>query len=144
MNSKRLVDAIVRQTTVLIAEIATAAGIRAPLARVADQVFVQLAREIESQGVGRKVAAEEKLIRDAIERLLADGRLAQRPDSDDAPGFPRPACASACLAAAAEPEPECFGSSNPSPGKPYSVWRRVRRPRVGQQAETRQTRTCVA
>jgi hypothetical protein len=58
MNSKRLVDAIVRQTTVLIAEIATAAGIRAPLARVADQVFVQLAREIESQGVGRKVAAD--------------------------------------------------------------------------------------
>lgn len=58
MNSKLLVDAIVRQTTVLIAQLCTAAGVRAPLAQIADQVFLGLAREIEAQGVGRKVVAD--------------------------------------------------------------------------------------
>jgi hypothetical protein len=58
MNVKLLIDGIVRQTTVLIAQLSTAAGIRAPLAHVADQVFLQLAREIEAQGVGRKVVAD--------------------------------------------------------------------------------------
>lgn len=58
MNARLLIDHIVRQTTVLIAQLSTSSGVRAPLARVADQVFVQLAREIESQGVSRKVAAD--------------------------------------------------------------------------------------
>lgn len=58
MNVKLLIDAIVRQTTVLIAQLSTTAGIRAPLAHVADQVFVELVREIEAQGVGRKVVAD--------------------------------------------------------------------------------------
>src|SRR5689334_1893844 len=58
MDAKLLIDAIVRQTTVLIAQLSTTAGIRAPLAHVVDQVFVDLAKEIESQGVGRKVAAD--------------------------------------------------------------------------------------
>ena len=58
MYTKLLVDAIVHQTTVLIAQLSTAAGIRAPLARVADQVFLELSREIEAQGVSRKVAAD--------------------------------------------------------------------------------------
>jgi hypothetical protein len=58
MNTRLLIDAIVRQTTVLVAQLSTAAGIRAPLAHVADEVFVSLAREIEAQGVGRKVAAD--------------------------------------------------------------------------------------
>jgi hypothetical protein len=58
MNTKLLVDAIVRQTTVLIAQLCTAAGVRAPLAQIADQVFLGLARELEAQGVGRKVAAD--------------------------------------------------------------------------------------
>jgi hypothetical protein len=58
MDTKLLIDAIVRQTTVLIAQLSTAAGIRAPLAHVADQVFVALAKEIERQGVGRKVVAD--------------------------------------------------------------------------------------
>jgi hypothetical protein len=35
MNTKLLIDAIVQQTTVLIAELSTASGIRAPLAHVA-------------------------------------------------------------------------------------------------------------
>lgn len=50
VNTKLLIDAIVRQTTVLIAQLSTAAGIRAPLAHVADQVFVELSRELEAQG----------------------------------------------------------------------------------------------
>jgi hypothetical protein len=58
VDSKLLIDAIVRQTTVLIAALSTAAGIRAPLAHVADQVFLDLAKEIEAQGVGRKVVAD--------------------------------------------------------------------------------------
>lgn len=58
MNARHLIDGIVQQTTVLIAQLSTAAGIRAPLARVADQVFFELSREIERQGVGRKVVAD--------------------------------------------------------------------------------------
>src|ERR1044071_4003616 len=58
MKSGLLIDAIVRQTTVLLAQLSTAAGIRAPLAHVADEVFVSLAREIEAQGIGRKVMAD--------------------------------------------------------------------------------------
>lgn len=58
MNTKLLIDAIVHQTTVLIAQLSTAAGIRAPLAHIANQVFVELSREIEAQGVSRKVAAD--------------------------------------------------------------------------------------
>lgn len=58
MDVKVLIDAIVRQTTVLIAQLSTSAGIRAPLAHVADRVFLELASEIEAQGVGRKVVAD--------------------------------------------------------------------------------------
>jgi hypothetical protein len=58
MNPKLLIDAMVQQTTVLIAQLSTTAGVRAPLATIADQVFVELAREIERQGVSRKVAAD--------------------------------------------------------------------------------------
>jgi len=58
MNSKLLINAIMRQTTILIAQLSTAAGIRAPLAHLADQVFLNLAKEIEAQGVGRKVVAD--------------------------------------------------------------------------------------
>ncbi|HEX2734822.1 MAG TPA: hypothetical protein VHM70_24620 [Polyangiaceae bacterium] len=58
MNVQLLIDDIVRQTTVLIAQLSTAAGVRAPLSHVADQVFAELARELEQQGVRRKVAAD--------------------------------------------------------------------------------------
>lgn len=58
MNATLLIDAIVRETTVLIAQLSTAAGLRAPLANIAEQVFLQLSREIESQGVPRKVVAD--------------------------------------------------------------------------------------
>lgn len=58
MNVRLLIDGIVRQTTILIAQLSTTAGVRAPLARMADQVFLDLAREIEAQGVARKVVAD--------------------------------------------------------------------------------------
>jgi hypothetical protein len=58
MNVRLLIDGIVHQTTVLLAQLSTAAGVRAPLAHVADQVFLDLSREIESQGIGRKVVAD--------------------------------------------------------------------------------------
>lgn len=53
-----LIHAIFRQTTILIAQLATSQGLRAPLAQIADQVFVDLARELERQGVSRKVSAD--------------------------------------------------------------------------------------
>ena len=58
MKAHFLIDAIVRQTTVLIAQLATAGGVRAPLAHVANQVFLDLAKELEAQGVSRKVGAD--------------------------------------------------------------------------------------
>jgi hypothetical protein len=58
MNLKLLIDGIVRQTTVLIAQLSTASGVRSPLAHVADQVFFSLAREIEAQGVRKQVVAD--------------------------------------------------------------------------------------
>jgi hypothetical protein len=58
MHVKLLIDEIVRQTTVLIAQLSTAAGIRAPLSHLADQVFLSLAKELEAQGVRRKVVAD--------------------------------------------------------------------------------------
>ena len=58
MNVKLLIDGIMQQTTVLIGQLSTAAGVRAPLARVAEQVFLDLARTLEAQGVGRRVAAD--------------------------------------------------------------------------------------
>jgi hypothetical protein len=58
VQTQLLIDSIVRQTTVLIAQLATSGGVRAPLAHVAGQVFVELARELEAQGVSRKVSAD--------------------------------------------------------------------------------------
>ncbi len=58
MNVKLLIDGIMHQTTVLIAQLSTVAGVRAPLAHIADQVFLSLSREIEAQGVARKVVAD--------------------------------------------------------------------------------------
>lgn len=58
MNVPILIDSIVRQVTVLIAQLSTAGGLRAPLHQIANQVFVQLARELETQGVSRKVSAD--------------------------------------------------------------------------------------
>jgi hypothetical protein len=58
VNIQVLIDSIVRQTTVLVAQLATAGGARAPLAHVANQVFLELVRELDAQGVSRKVGAD--------------------------------------------------------------------------------------
>jgi hypothetical protein len=58
MTVQLLIDSIVRQVTVLIAQLATSGGLRAPLAHVANQVFVELAHELEAQGISRKVSAD--------------------------------------------------------------------------------------
>ncbi len=53
-----LIDAVVRQTTVLLAQLATATGGRATLANTANQVFVNLVHELKAQGLGNKVIAD--------------------------------------------------------------------------------------
>jgi hypothetical protein len=58
VNVELLIHAIVRQTTILIAQLATSHGIRAPLPHIADQVFADLVAELDRQGVSRKVSAD--------------------------------------------------------------------------------------
>ncbi len=58
MNTEVLIDAIVRQTTVLIAQLATATGVRTPLSHTANQVFVDLVRELKAQGMTHAVIAD--------------------------------------------------------------------------------------
>jgi hypothetical protein len=58
MNAQLLIDAVVRQTMILIAQLSTADGVRSPLNHVADEVFRGLVRELERQGLGKKVIAD--------------------------------------------------------------------------------------
>lgn len=58
MNVQLLIDSFVRQTMVLIAQVATAGGVRAPLSQVANQVFLDLVAELHRQGLGSKVIAD--------------------------------------------------------------------------------------
>jgi hypothetical protein len=58
MNAQVLIDSLVRQVTVLIAQIATSGGVRAPISNLATQVFVDLSRELKAQGISRKVSAD--------------------------------------------------------------------------------------
>jgi hypothetical protein len=58
VNAHLLIDAVVQQTMVFIAELATAGGVRAPLAHVAEQVFVDLTNELSHRGVKKNVIAD--------------------------------------------------------------------------------------
>ncbi len=58
MNVNLLIDAITRQTMVLVAQLATMHGARAQLASVANLVFLDLVGELKNQGLGRKVIAD--------------------------------------------------------------------------------------
>lgn len=58
MNAHLLIDAVVQQTMVFIAQLATAGGLRTPVAQVANQVFLNLSEELQSQGVSKKVIAD--------------------------------------------------------------------------------------
>lgn len=76
MTVDLLINAIVRQTTILIAQLATSGGLRAPLATVANQVFLDLVSELERQRVSRKVSADMfglglRTYRRKIQRLSA-------------------------------------------------------------------------
>lgn len=57
MNAYVLIDALVQQTMVFIAQLATAGGVRAPVAHVAEQVFLDLTNELQSLGVRKNVIA---------------------------------------------------------------------------------------
>lgn len=58
MDVRHLIDSIVQRTMVLIAQLATTEGSRTPLVHVADQVFLELIKELEQQGVRKKVVAD--------------------------------------------------------------------------------------
>jgi hypothetical protein len=58
MTVELLIQALVRQTAILVAQLATTGGVRAPLAQIANQVFIDLVRELERLGVSRKVSAD--------------------------------------------------------------------------------------
>ncbi|MBN1609702.1 MAG: hypothetical protein JW940_23920 [Polyangiaceae bacterium] len=58
MDVSTLIDAIVRQTTVLVAQLATAGGGRPQLAHTANQVFLDLVDSLKEQGLNSKVIAD--------------------------------------------------------------------------------------
>jgi hypothetical protein len=58
MDVGTLIDAMVRQTTIMIAQLATSGGNRAHLAHTANQVFLDLVAALREQGVGSKVIAD--------------------------------------------------------------------------------------
>jgi hypothetical protein len=58
MNVHLLIDAIVRQTMVLVAQLATAGGDRASLGHTANQVFLELTSELKRQGLSNTLIAD--------------------------------------------------------------------------------------
>ncbi|HEX7669496.1 MAG TPA: hypothetical protein VF395_07935, partial [Polyangiaceae bacterium] len=58
MHPQPLIHAVVQETMVLVAHLATAGGVRAPLARVANQVFADLSEQLSAQGVTKTVIAD--------------------------------------------------------------------------------------
>lgn len=58
MNVHLLIDAIVRQTMVLVAQLATAGGPRAALGHTANQVFLELTSELKRQGLSNTMIAD--------------------------------------------------------------------------------------
>ena len=58
MQVQVLIDPMIRQNTALIRHLATSAGMRAPPAHIADQVFLEISNELRKQGLGIKVIAD--------------------------------------------------------------------------------------
>lgn len=58
MNAQILIHSVVQQTMVFIAQLATAGGVRAPLAQVANQVLLDLTLELHNQGLKKNVIAD--------------------------------------------------------------------------------------
>jgi hypothetical protein len=55
MNERILIDAIVQQTVVLLAQLSTTDGVRSPLSHIADEVFLDLIEQLENQKLGKKI-----------------------------------------------------------------------------------------
>lgn len=53
-----VIDALVRESMVMVARLSTAKGVRAPLTHLANQVFLDLLDELRAQGVSHKVIAD--------------------------------------------------------------------------------------
>jgi len=78
MNIAVLIDAIVRQTSVLVAQLALAGG-RPSLAHTSNQMFIDVVRELKQQGVGNKVIADMfgmalRTYHDRVKRLEQEAR----------------------------------------------------------------------
>ncbi len=78
MNIAVLIDAIVRQTGVLVAQLAVAGG-RPSLAHTSNQMFIDVVRELKQQGVGNKVIADMfgmalRTYHDRVKRLEQEAR----------------------------------------------------------------------
>lgn len=58
MNVHILIHSVVQQTMVFIAQLATAGGVRAPLAQVANQALLELITELQNQGLKKNVIAD--------------------------------------------------------------------------------------
>ncbi|HVU05739.1 MAG TPA: hypothetical protein VHE30_28515 [Polyangiaceae bacterium] len=58
MHPQPLINAVVQETMILVAHLATAGGVRAPLANVANQVFADLSAQLSAQGVTKSVIAD--------------------------------------------------------------------------------------
>jgi hypothetical protein len=58
MNVNLLIDSVVRQTTLLLAHVATSGGERRQLAHAANEVFLGLVDELKRQGLGTRVIAD--------------------------------------------------------------------------------------
>ncbi len=58
MNAQILIQAVIQQTTVFLAQLATAGGLRAPLTTVANQVFLDLSTELQNHGLRKNVIAD--------------------------------------------------------------------------------------
>jgi len=58
MNAQILVHAVVQQTMVLLAQLATAGRLRTPLQQVSQRVFLDLSAELQSQGLTKSLIAD--------------------------------------------------------------------------------------
>jgi hypothetical protein len=58
VHPQPLIHAVVQETMILVAHLATAGGVRAPLAGIANQVFADLTAQLATQGVTKTVIAD--------------------------------------------------------------------------------------
>jgi hypothetical protein len=58
LSAESSIEALVRQTMVEVARLATSGGARQSLSRISDQVFSELTSELERQGVTKNVVAD--------------------------------------------------------------------------------------